>query len=182
MAGPPRTSSVLVSRSGGALLDSRQQNTGQGGEILPGRDNSPLVPTEGTIRGFEEKHRLVRLLRQGTSGATRVDFLDLVDAPSAAVSDPAAPGLALQAPRPNPAGLSVEVRFSLASSAQAALEVFDLSGRLVSTLVSGPMPAGDHGARWDLRDGRGQRVEAGVYFIRLGIPGSSLVRRVAVLP
>jgi hypothetical protein len=111
-----------------------------------------------------------------------VDFLDLVDAPSAAVGDPAAPGLALRAPWPNPAGRSVEVRFSLASSVDASLEVFDLSGRLVSTLVSGPMPAGEHGTRWDLRDGRGQRVEAGLYFLRLSIPGSSLVRRVAVLP
>jgi hypothetical protein len=124
----------------------------------------------------------VRLLRQGTSGTTRVDFIDLVEAPISDVTESRTPQFALQLPRPNPAGQTVEIGFSLASSGDATLRIHDVGGRLVNTLLSGATATGFHQLRWDLRDGRGQPVEAGVYFIRLAIPGASLVRRVAVTP
>ena len=43
-----------------------------------------------------------------------------------------------------------------------SLRVFDLRGRLVETLVDGPLPAGPHEVAWDAHG-----VPAGVYFVQL---------------
>lgn len=123
----------------------------------------------------------MRLVRLGDTGITRVDFLDLVGLPASDVSGPGPHHLALAPPRPNPARRSVEIGFSLASGAHAALTVQDVSGRLVRRLAAEPTLAGDHRLTWRLDDERGQRVPAGLYFIRLETPGGALVRRVAVV-
>ena len=45
------------------------------------------------------------------------------------------------------------------------LRVYDVAGRLVSTLVNQELPAGPQTATWDGRDDGGQKVAAGVYFL-----------------
>ena len=124
----------------------------------------------------------MRLVRLGTAGATRVYFLDLVGVPASDVAGTGVPRLALEPPRPNPASRAVEIAYSLAAPADMTLAAYDVSGRLVNTLVSGPTPAGGHRLRWDLSDARGQRVRPGVYFLRLEVPGRQLLRRVAIVP
>ena len=124
----------------------------------------------------------MRLVRLGTAGATRVDFVDLVGLPASDVAGTGAPRLALEPPRPNPASRAVEIAYSLAAPADMTLAAYDVSGRLVNTLVSGPTPAGGHRLRWDVSDARGQRVRPGVYFLRLEVPGRQLLRRMAIVP
>lgn len=69
---------------------------------------------------------------------------------------------------PNPSlGGAATIHFALPSTDRVALGVFDVSGRLVRTLIDGQLPAGAHAARWDGRDGRGREVAAGVYVYRL---------------
>ena len=124
----------------------------------------------------------MRLERLGLAGGTRVDFLDLVEVPGVSVPEPGATLFALAPPLPNPAGASVEIRFSLAAPAHATLAVYDVSGRRVTTLLSGLTPAGPHRVLWDASDERGGRVPAGVYFLRLAAAGKTLVRNVVVMP
>jgi flagellar hook assembly protein FlgD len=66
----------------------------------------------------------------------------------------------------------------------AALElaIYDLAGRRVRTVARGPARAGRDVARWDMRDGRGARVPAGVFLVRMTLGGTTLTRKVAVLP
>ena len=94
------------------------------------------------------------------------------------------PGLrfALEAPRPNPARRQVAFDFSLAESGRATFAIYDLAGRLVSTLVSGELAAGPHHVTWNLVTRDGRRVGPGVYFTRLSVMNRQLVRRVEVLP
>jgi PKD repeat protein len=61
------------------------------------------------------------------------------------------------------------------------LRVFDLAGRLVTTLVDEAMPAGYHSVRWDGRAQNGGGVAAGVYFFALDSNGARAVHRVTVL-
>ncbi|MBU1699822.1 MAG: hypothetical protein KJ970_15685 [Candidatus Eisenbacteria bacterium] len=44
------------------------------------------------------------------------------------------------------------------------IQIFDINGRLIRTLVEGSIPAGEHSVRWDGRGDGGQMVGAGVYF------------------
>ncbi|MDH4038862.1 MAG: T9SS type A sorting domain-containing protein [Candidatus Krumholzibacteria bacterium] len=72
---------------------------------------------------------------------------------------------------PNPFNPSTTIAYSLASNADVALAIFDVTGARVKTLVSGRENTGVHRVAWDGTNDRGARVSSGVYFYRL-IAGS----------
>ena len=75
--------------------------------------------------------------------------------------------LALSPGAPNPFVRSAVIRFALPRSGEVKLRIYDVSGRLVRTLASGPMAAGLHQRVWDGRTDAGDRAVPGVYFSRL---------------
>jgi len=83
---------------------------------------------------------------------------------------------ALGQARPNPASGSSLISFALERGGPASLKVYDLSGRLVSTLVNGSLPAGSHEVRFD---GRG--LPGGVYFYRLEAGNQSATRKLVLV-
>jgi subtilisin family serine protease len=82
---------------------------------------------------------------------------------------PSGPGhFSLGRATPNPFGDRTVLRFEIPrAGVHADLSVFDVTGRRVKTLVSGPQTAGLHLVVWDGTDGGGNRVAAGTYFYRL---------------
>jgi hypothetical protein len=82
-----------------------------------------------------------------------------------------ASSLDLRSPWPNPARATSRVEWSQARAGAARLEVFDVNGRRVRTLVDGVTPAGENHAAWDLGDESGRAVGAGLYFLRLAVAG-----------
>ena len=64
---------------------------------------------------------------------------------------------------PNPASGSTQLSFHLQQGGQINLSVFDLNGRLVSTLFNGTLPAGSHTASWENLD----NISKGMYFANL---------------
>ena len=89
---------------------------------------------------------------------------------------PAARGLALSAPRPNPAAAESRLDFALPRAGHVRLVVYDLAGARVRTLVDGPAPAGPGSAAWDGRDENGNAARPGAYFARLEFEGRTLAR------
>lgn len=69
--------------------------------------------------------------------------------------------------KPNPATRMIEIRYALPQQRDVTLEVLDISGRKIKTLVRGIEPAGSHVVRWKLIDEKGKAVPSGVYFCRL---------------
>ena len=96
----------------------------------------------------------------------------LRDPGSAASVDPTAVAFALQPE--NPARGQISVRFLLAGSAPATLDVFDVSGRRT---MSREVESGSAG--W--RTARLGDAAPGLYHIRLSQSGRSLTSRVAVI-
>jgi len=98
-----------------------------------------------------------------------------------AVGPPTATSLELAAPAPNPFRASTRVQFSLARAAEVSLDVLDVSGRRVQTLLrDAPHAAGPGSAIWDGRDANDQALPAGLYFLRLQAAGEQRVRRVVL--
>lgn len=104
-----------------------------------------------------------------------------VQAPAVGVVDAAASGPAFLEPSPNPAHAQAGFRYSVPVGAEVSLDVFDVSGARVRSLFSGHSEPGAHAYVWDLRDGSGRRVPAGVYLSRLRVGAWSRTRRLAVL-
>jgi hypothetical protein len=63
---------------------------------------------------------------------------------------------------PNPFNAETNISFSLAEAGDVTLNVYDITGRLVATLVNGYQEAGEHVAAWDASN-----VSSGVYFYKL---------------
>ncbi|HMB71697.1 MAG TPA: FlgD immunoglobulin-like domain containing protein [bacterium] len=81
-------------------------------------------------------------------------------------------GSGMEAAFPNPFEEATSLRFSLESNVRRVLvEVYDVQGRRVRTLLDGPMTRGTHVVGWDSRDESGVRVAAGVYFARYSVDG-----------
>ena len=82
---------------------------------------------------------------------------------------------------PNPFNPSTVIPYQLPTGMHVRLEIFNVLGQRLATLVDGRRPAGYHTASWEATDGAGRAVAAGVYLYRLTGPGSQLVRRMVLI-
>ncbi len=101
---------------------------------------------------------------------------------ASAVDGPASsPWITSAVVEPNPFDAGTAIRWSLPAPARVRVGVFDVSGRRVTALLDAERPAGEGVVRWDARDDRGYAVPAGVYFVRLDVPGGVISRRIVRL-
>ena len=103
-------------------------------------------------------------------------------APVAVGDGPAAPALELAPPSPNPARGRARLDFSVPRETRVRLEVLDLQGRRVRSLVDRTLAAGHYAFGWDLTTAAGRTAAAGVYLVRLVTPDHSALRRLVVIP
>jgi len=122
--------------------------------------------------------------RPATSGMARDFFAFGKGIRSAAAGGrvPLPMELELLRPRPNPALRSVDVGFALPHAEKVRLQVFDVRGRQVRTLVDELRPAGRYDIHWNLRDAQDRPVAPGMYFFRLQTASRSLNRKLTVMP
>jgi hypothetical protein len=77
---------------------------------------------------------------------------------------------------PNPFNPTTDITFSLLQSTHARLDVFDILGQKVATLVDGTLPAGHHSATFDA-----SRLPSGVYMYRLQTGNEAQTRNMTLL-
>jgi hypothetical protein len=82
---------------------------------------------------------------------------------------------------PNPFNPQTNIWFSLPSSQDVELKVFDVRGYLVKCLVSEHMPAGKHKVRWDGTDTNDRSMASGVYLCRLKADRINLTKRITLV-
>jgi len=68
---------------------------------------------------------------------------------------------------PNPFNPTTTIGFALPRASRVTLDVYDVSGRVVTRLFNGTLPAGSHQVQWHGMDMSGDAVGSGVYFYRL---------------
>lgn len=90
------------------------------------------------------------------------------------------PNLALTA-YPNPFNPRLEIRYAAHQEGILRLQIFDMRGRLVRSLVNGATPAGEGRIFWDGLNDQGRSVASGVYQLKLKSGGSLVQRRVTLV-
>ncbi len=78
---------------------------------------------------------------------------------------------------PNPFNPTTVIQYAMPRADQVSLEIYNLLGQRVRTLVEGVISPGYHEAVWDGRNESGQQVESGVYFYRLNTGETALVKK-----
>ena len=68
---------------------------------------------------------------------------------------------------PSPAMSIATIPFSLTAAGTARVDVYDVAGRIVTTLAAEEMAAGQHNLVWNLEDSSGSVIPSGVYHIRI---------------
>ncbi|MCB9291219.1 MAG: T9SS type A sorting domain-containing protein, partial [Lewinellaceae bacterium] len=82
---------------------------------------------------------------------------------------------------PNPFSEEVYIRFYLPEAGPAALEVFNLDGQRVKTLLSRDMEAGGYEHSWDGADNRGQELSPGIYLLQLRTGRRTITRKLVLV-
>ena len=82
---------------------------------------------------------------------------------------------------PNPFNPSTIIPYQLPTSAHVRLDVFNLLGQRLATLVDAERSVGMHTAQWDATDAAGRAVGAGVYIYRLSVGEQTVSRRMVLV-
>ena len=78
---------------------------------------------------------------------------------------------------PNPFNPTTIIPYAVPRADQISLEIYNVLGQRVRTLVDGMSSPGYHQAVWDGRDGNGVQVQSGIYFYRLQTGQVGLVKK-----
>ena len=82
---------------------------------------------------------------------------------------------------PNPFNPSTVIPYQLPAAGHVRLEVFNILGQRLATLVDAEQSAGTYTAQWDGTDAAGRAVGAGVYIYRLSSGGMTVNRRMVLV-
>jgi hypothetical protein len=121
-------------------------------------------------------------------GSTLQELLDNVDAandaynPASPVSDNSPIKIfRLAQNHPNPFNPSTSIKYSVAREGHIDLGIYDLSGRLIRTLVSETRGIGNYTETWDGLNASGGAVPSGMYFYKYSSGGESTTRKMTLL-
>jgi FlgD Ig-like domain len=134
--------------------------------------------------GIGEAYTPTLIARDGRVYAINNATLFSVGVPEVLAAEapvPRGPALDLAPPSPNPFSRAATIRFSLPKTGPATLDILDLGGRRITTLLERELSAGAHAARWDGRDHGGHDAPAGVYFVRLIVGGRMTARKLLLV-
>jgi alpha-glucosidase (family GH31 glycosyl hydrolase) len=156
--------------------------------VLLGSDTLTAYPSEQDLMAagdgqFYDAGRRVLLIKFGhditvTSGI-RIAGIEL----SAAVSggEPETGKTFLRQNHPNPFRQDTSIGFSIEKYERVRIEVFNLLGQHVATLIDQDRMPGRHSVTWDGSNARGEESAPGIYFCRLSTSGTDQTRKMILV-
>jgi len=81
---------------------------------------------------------------------------------------------------PNPMNVTGTISYSVPRKTDVAINIYDISGRLVKNLFNDNVNAGSHTILWDRKDAKGAIVPQGVYLYNFVTPDYSTTRTITV--
>ncbi len=82
---------------------------------------------------------------------------------------------------PNPFNPGTEIRYICPLASHVTLEVFNIAGQKVATLVDGRVSPGRHSVWWNGEDDSGKQLASGIYFYRLEAGEFAATRKMILL-
>ncbi|MBK7444440.1 MAG: T9SS type A sorting domain-containing protein [Ignavibacteria bacterium] len=82
---------------------------------------------------------------------------------------------------PNPFNPETTIKYSVSRKSFVQIKVYDISGKLINSLVAKELSAGSYSAVWNGKDITGNNVSSGIYFYNMTIDGSKSVSRKMLL-
>jgi len=83
--------------------------------------------------------------------------------------------------RPNPMNPKADILFTVSQPGHVRVAIYDLRGRLVSTLQDAQLTAGAHAVTWNGSTRTSAHAASGVYYVRVEMVGETQVQTITVL-
>ena len=96
-------------------------------------------------------------------------------------SDIVAMATALHGNYPNPFNPETTIKFTMSSFGHARIDIYNIKGSLVRTLVNNEMNQGKHTVVWNGKDNNGQQVSSGIYFYQMKTSEYSSIKRMVLM-
>lgn len=81
---------------------------------------------------------------------------------------------------PNPAPVFANIEFELPENSKLHAGIYDLQGNLIRILKEGTIMKGNYYLQWDLKSMRGERVEKGIYWLKIITDKDVISRQILV--
>jgi len=82
---------------------------------------------------------------------------------------------------PNPFNPRTSISFALSEAAVVTIDVFDVAGRKITTLIDAYLEAGEHRVEWDGTDASGVSMASGIYLYRMRADGMIESRKMLLI-
>jgi hypothetical protein len=82
---------------------------------------------------------------------------------------------------PNPFNPTTNIKFNLPTSGKVELNIYNIKGQLINSLVNNRLEAGNHVVTWNGIDNNNKSVASGVYFYKIETSTKSLTKRMVLL-
>ena len=127
---------------------------------------------------------VVKIVAYDTSRNSAQDFSDSPFSITSQIGTETIPEVArfgLLQNHPNPFNPMTRIEFNLDQQARVYVRIYDISGKVVRTLLQETMSIGRHSAPWNGEDEHGRPVASGVYVCRLETNDKTAVRKMVLL-
>lgn len=136
--------------------------------VVPGGTQNVTVTFDASGMDLGEYFAELTITSNDPVEATIVVPVSMIVAGASTAADTALPRhLKFTGAVPNPFNPATDIKFTLPQSADVSLKLYDVSGRLIRSLLTEYLPEGSHGVRWNGQDDAGRSVASGTYFARL---------------
>jgi flagellar hook assembly protein FlgD len=82
---------------------------------------------------------------------------------------------------PNPFNPTTNIHFSIAKPTDVRIDIYDMIGQHVSTLINTPMSAGKYNISWNGQDKNGSRVASGMYLYRMVAGNFAMTKKMLMI-
>ena len=168
--------------------------TGFTGGVNTDASTNGIFKYNGSALGYSCGNNLTSMCHKGNTicvangsianHLSKGDFLGTCT-PGSTINNKANPEIEQQAKElniyPNPVVNSTTILFSVPQSGNVSIQIFDLSGRLITTLANQKIQAGNHQLTWNANDENGNAVSSGIYLLRLNTGSYSETKKLSVI-
>ena len=89
--------------------------------------------------------------------------------------------VALYQNSPNPVLNESTISYTIPEEMNIELKVYDITGKLVKTLIHAEQEPGYYSVVWDMRDNAGKQLSSGIYFYRLETPKFTATKKLIIV-
>lgn len=174
---------VALEQADGLWEMEQNSSSGNGGDPYPGSTSNFLFTPTSTPNSdsYSASGTYVSITNISASSSTMTaDFAVSLAADADNGSNDALPQWALKQNYPNPFNPATVIEYSLKTSGEVKINVFNVLGQPVKTLVSKHHDPGEYQIMWNATDNDNKAVSSGVYFYELTSQDARLVKKMVL--